>query len=218
MLEFDLAYELSLTCLPVLETGRKAETSFGFKPRRSLCNTSKNQATNPTPLNPAVCFFSRKHVWNQNENLQLRIKSHSSPGWCFCCSTTRQFVPWHKAAKLPELFLSPVGIFLSYNCSVTILFEIFWLCKTQSVYGLLLQSNLQGSRSAQLFSNSLSFAANVTLQSVLGHTSTGMGAMDCTAAGSPSSWSKTTSGRNWDCTLPFHLHCSEHHFELKSLS
>lgn len=44
MLEFDLAYELSLSnLLFTLETGRKAETSFGFKPQRSLCNRKNNK-------------------------------------------------------------------------------------------------------------------------------------------------------------------------------
>lgn len=79
------------------------------------------------------------------------------------CSSTQ-------SSKLPEHFIAPLGIFLSYKFSVTFLFEILRLSKTLCVYGLLLQLNLQDSRSAQLFSNSFSFAANVTLNSVFRQT------------------------------------------------
>lgn len=75
-----------------------------------------------------------------------------------------------QSSQLPELFMAPLGIFLSYKFSVTVLFEIFPLSKTQCVYGLLLQLNLQDGRSAQLFSNSFSFAVNVTLNSGFGQT------------------------------------------------
>lgn len=89
-----------------------------------------------------------------------------------------------QSSKFPEFFIFPLGIFLVYTFSVTFLFEIFQLSKTQC--GLLLQLNLRDSRSAQLFSNSFSFAANVTLTSVFGQTwrSVGMGAMYRTVAGS----------------------------------
>lgn len=91
-----------------------------------------------------------------------------------------------QSSKLPQRFIAPLGILLSYKFSVTFLFEIFRLSKTQCVYGLLLQLNLQDSRSAQLFSNSFSFAANVALISVFGQTckGVGMGAMYDTVAGS----------------------------------
>lgn len=100
--------------------------------------------------------------------------------------TYKEICSLAQSSKLPEFFTAPLGIFLSCKFSVTFLFEIFWLSKTQCVYGLLLQLNLQDSRSAQLFSNSFSFAANVTLNSVFGQTwkSVGKGAMYRTVAGS----------------------------------
>lgn len=78
-----------------------------------------------------------------------------------------------QSSQLPELFIAPPGIFLPYKFSVTFLFEILRLSKTQCVHGLLWQLNLQDGRSVrqqQLFSTSFSFAANVTLNSGFGQT------------------------------------------------
>lgn len=69
-----------------------------------------------------------------------------------------------------ELLIIPLGIFLSCKFSVTFPFEIFSQSKTQRVFGLLLHLNLQDSRSAQLFSNSFSFAADVIMNSIFGQT------------------------------------------------
>lgn len=44
MLEFDLLYDLSPSnLLYMIEAGRKAETSSGFKPRWSFCNRKTNK-------------------------------------------------------------------------------------------------------------------------------------------------------------------------------
>lgn len=128
-----------------------------------------------------------------------------------------------QSSKLPELLISPLGIFLSYKFSITFLLEVFQLTKPQCVYGLLLQLNLQDSRSALLFSNSFSFAANFAvpfsdkLEKKLG--------IGCNVSHSSwllfqqgQLWNRTASGHDWDHPLPFYLQCLGHFFEFKSLS